>query len=465
VPKDQLPLVAGRVSFFVNAGIRFIEECGKLRAFTSMWDQLLKQRYGVTDPALRRFRYGVQVNSLGLTEQQPENNVQRIVLQMLAAVLSKDARARAVQLPAWNEALGLPRPWDQQWSLRIQQVLALETDLLEYGDILSGSTVVNDLVEGLVAGAQSEMARIDEHGGIVAAVESGHIKRRLVESNAQRLRAIEGGEQVVVGVNRFQEGAESPLTSGNGDVAFRVDPATEDSLLESLARFKEQRDDSRVAETLRALAKAARTTENIMPASIECAMAGVTTGEWTDTLREIFGEYRPPSELNSVRTGIGDVARTDAVRERATETNRALGGRMRILVGKPGLDGHSNGAEQIALKARDVGFEVVYLGIRQTPRQLARTAVQEDVHLAGLSILSGSHLKLTREFLDELKAMGAAIPTVVGGIIPTSDYAKLRELGVAECFTPRDYDMNRTLAKVVDLIRQANRLEPYGELQ
>ena len=464
IPADQFPRVVGRISFFVNAGIRFIEETCKLRAFVELWDEIARDRYGVTEAKYRRFRYGVQVNSLGLTEQQAENNVQRIVLQMLGVVLSKGARARAVQLPAWNEALGLPRPWDQQWALRMQQVLAYETDLLEYPDLLDGSPVIAAKVADLKQGALAELAVIDAMGGILVAVEKGYVKERLVESNARRLREIERGDRTVVGVNRFTETAPSPLVSDDGVSVMKVDPSVERLRIEALDAHKAGRDDAAVRAALASLREVALEGGSVLPPSIACAHAGVTTGEWTGTLREVFGEYRSPVVLSRVHPGEGHATRSAEVLRRVRETAAAAGGGIRILIGKPGLDGHSNGAEQVALKARQVGFEVIYLGIRWTPEQIAQAALEEAVDVIGLSILSGSHMELIGELQRLLASEEVDAPLVVGGIIPTDDAARLRASGVAAIYTPKDNDMNRILAEVVDLVRVERGLEPFGEL-
>ena len=451
VNADAFSAVVGRVSFFVNAGLRFITEICKMRAFVDLWDEITRDRYGVTDPKHRRFRYGVQVNSLGLTEQQPENNVYRILLEMLAVTLSKRARARAVQLPAWNEALGLPRPWDQQWSLRMQQVLAYETDLLEYGDIFDGSVEIERKVEELKREARAELATIERMGGAVAAID--YMKRRLVESNTARLARIETGEQVVVGVNRFTETEPSPLSAGESAVQT-VGPEVEAEQIARLTAWRESRDRAAVARALDELAQAAKEDRNIMEPSIACAKAGVTTGEWGMTLRRIFGEYRAP-------TGVGqaageEAAGLDSVREQVRAAAAQLGRPIKLLVGKPGLDGHSNGAEQIAVRARDCGMEVVYEGIRLTPGQIVRAALEESVHVVGLSILSGSHVPLVRAVLDGMRREGIDdIPVVVGGIIPPEDAAALKAMGVAAVYTPKDFQLNEIMSEIVRLaVRQ-----------
>src|SRR5215217_2805589 len=450
VGDDAMGRVFGRISFFVNAGVRFVEEHAKLRAMAELWDELGRERYGVGDEKHRRFRYGVQVNSLGLTEQQPENNVQRIVLEALAVTLGRDARARALQLPAWNEALGLPRPWDQQWSLRIQQVLAYETDLLDYPDIFEGSKVMEGLKDELLEGARAEMARVEEHGGAVAAVP--YMKAALVESHRERIRRIESGEQVVVGVNRFEETEPSPLTADGGILV--VDPAVEDQARTALAEWRAARGD--VTAVLDELRRVAAGDENIVPAAIAAARAGVTTGEWAGALREAFGSYRAP-------TGVGAAAappvgaELNELREEVARVSEALGRRLKILVGKPGLDGHSNGAEQIAVRARDAGIDVVYEGIRLTPAQIARSAVDEGVHVIGLSILSGSHRELIGDVLGALRdAGGGDIPVVAGGIIPDADAEPLRAAGVAAVYTPKDFELTRILRDVVALVAERN---------
>ncbi|MBY8976138.1 protein meaA [Rhodobacteraceae bacterium NNCM2] len=448
VPAEDFPGVVGRISFFVNAGIRFITEICKMRSFVDLWDEICETRYGVTDPKMRRFRYGVQVNSLGLTEQQPENNVYRILIEMLAVTLSKKARARAVQLPAWNEALGLPRPWDQQWSLRAQQILAHETDLLEYGDLFDGNPVVDAKVEALKAGARDELAAIDQMGGAVAAID--HMKGALVASNTARLRAIETGETTVVGVNAFTGTEESPLTTGEGGIMV-VDPAVEADQIARLKEWRESRDQAACDAALEALRTAARDGSNIMPPSIAAAKAGVTTGEWGAVMREVFGEYRAP-------TGVGKAAAVtsdglEAIRADVDAVTDQLGRRIKFLVGKPGLDGHSNGAEQIAVRARDCGMEVVYEGIRLTPAHIVNAAVEESVHVIGLSILSGSHMALIREVMSRMQAAGIGdVPLVVGGIIPDEDAAKLRAEGVARVYTPKDFELNRIMADIVTLV-------------
>jgi (2R)-ethylmalonyl-CoA mutase len=459
VSEDAFEKVVGRISFFVNAGVRFVEEMCKMRAFVELWDQITTERYGVTDPKMRRFRYGVQVNSLGLTEAQPENNVQRIVLEMLGVTLSKNARARAVQLPAWNEALGLPRPWDQQWSLRLQQVLAFESDLLEYEDIFDGSHVVEAKVAQLVADAKAEMDRVQAMGGAVAAVESGYMKSELVSAHAARRARIESGEDIVVGVNKFETTAESPLTADLDAAIQTADPEAERNAIASLEAWKAERDQAAVTAALDALAEAAKTDVNLMAATLEAARAGATTGEWAGTLREVFGEYRAPTGVSGA-VGVAEAgAELTEVREAVRRTGEELGGRLRLLVGKPGLDGHSNGAEQVAVRARDAGFEVIYQGIRLTPEQIVAAAIAEDVHCIGLSILSGSHMELVPDVLDLMRAQGIAdIPVIVGGIIPESDGRKLQELGVAMVFTPKDFSLTEAMAGVVRVIRAANDL-------
>jgi (2R)-ethylmalonyl-CoA mutase len=459
VPLEQFGEVVQRISFFVNAGVRFVEEMCKMRAFTQMWDELVAQRYGVTDATQRRFRYGVQVNSLGLTEAQPENNVYRILIEALAVTLSKDARCRALQLPAWNEALGLPRPWDQQWSLRLQQVLAYETDLLEYDDLFDGSHVVAAKVAELVSGAREEIDRVQSMGGAVAAVESGYMKSQMVGAHADRRRAIESGELVVVGVNRWQETEPSPLTAEGLDSIMTVDPAVEGRAVAALAAWKAERSDDAVEEALLALRDGAKTEQNLMPATLACVRAGVTTGEWSQVLRDTFGSYRAPTGVGQVAISAdaGNVLRE--VRDLVTRTSEELGHRLKMLVGKPGLDGHSNGAEQVAVRARDVGFEVVYQGIRLTPAQIVAAAVQEDVDVVGLSILSGSHNELVPAVVAGLRAQGMGeVPVVVGGIVPEADAAALLGQGVGAVFTPKDYELTDVMAQVVHLVRRARGL-------
>ena len=468
VAPERFSEVVARISFFVNAGVRFVEEMCKMRAFVELWDELTRERYGVTDPVARRFRYGVQVNSLGLTEAQPENNVQRIVLEMLAVTLSKDARARAVQLPAWNEALGLPRPWDQQWSLRIQQVLAYESDLLEYGDLFTGSVVVEAKVRELVEGARAEVDRVQAMGGAVAAVESGYMKSALVASHAERRSRIEAGQDVVVGLNQFTTTEPNPLLADLDAAIQTVDPAVEQAAVEAVRAWRHTRDSDpaareRAEAALERLRADAAAGVNLMPATLECARAKLTTGEWAQALREQFGEYRAPTGVSgsvgvSGAAASGDLAR---VREDVAATEAELGEKLRVLVGKPGLDGHSNGAEQIAVRARDAGFEVVYQGIRLTPEQIVAAAVAEDVHLVGLSILSGSHLELVPEVLRGLREAGAGeVPVVVGGIIPESDGAALKAQGVAAVFTPKDFGLNDIMGRFVEIIRESRGLAP-----
>jgi (2R)-ethylmalonyl-CoA mutase len=453
VPEADFPQVVGRISFFVNAGIRFVTEMCKMRAFAELWDDITRTRYGVADPKQRLFRYGVQVNSLGLTEQQPENNVYRILLEMLAVVMSKNARARSVQLPAWNEALGLPRPWDQQWSLRLQQIVAFETDLLEYGDIFDGSTEIARKVEELKAEATAEMARIADMGGAVAAIEAAYMKQRLVESNLKRLSAIEAGEQTVIGVNAFTEAEPSPLSTGAGAI-LTVDASVERGQIERLKAWRAGRDGAAVQKALAELASAAREDRNIMPASIVCARSGVTTGEWTDALRAVFGEYRAPTGVARA-AGVSD-GRLDAARREVETVSRRLGRRIKILVGKPGLDGHSNGAEQIAVRARDCGMEVVYEGIRLTPERIVNAALEESVHVVGLSILSGGHVSLVAEVLAGLRQAGIGdVPVVVGGIIPPADAEALIKTGVARVYTPKDFDLTQIMRDIVAVVDRA----------
>jgi (2R)-ethylmalonyl-CoA mutase len=453
VPEADFPRVVGRISFFVNAGVRFITEMCKMRAFTELWDEICRERYGVEEEKYRRFRYGVQVNSLGLTEQQPENNVYRILLEMLAVVLSKNARARAVQLPAWNEALGLPRPWDQQWSLRLQQIVALETDLLEFDDIFSGSPEIAAKTDELKAQARDEMAIIDGLGGAIAAVEMGYMKEQLVASNARRIAAIECGEQIVVGVNAFTESAPSPLAASDNGGYLKTDPGAEQEQIDGLLAWRAARDQGGVDAALAELHSALAEDRNIMDPSIACAKAGVTTGEWSDTLRRIFGEYRAPTGVSATAASNAPDAASDEVRAEVSALASKLGRRLKILVGKPGLDGHSNGAEQIAVKARDSGMEVVYAGIRLTPAELVASAKSEAVHIIGLSILSGSHIALVGEVIEKLKSADLShIPIVVGGIIPERDAATLSDMGVARVYTPKDFQLNAIMHDFVALV-------------
>jgi (2R)-ethylmalonyl-CoA mutase len=462
VPPERFGDVCARISFFVNAGVRFVEEMCKMRAFGRLWDELLATRYGVEDPKDRRFRYGVQVNSLGLTEAQPENNVIRIVLESLGVTLSKDARARALQLPAWNEALGLPRPWDQQWSLRIQQILAYETDLLEYEDLFEGSIVVERRVKELVESAQREIDTVQALGGAVAAVESGYMKSQLVTAHSERRRRIEAGEDIVVGVNKFTSTEPSPLTENLETAIQTVDPATEAARIEAVRTWRAARDSSRAEAALEVLRGAAKTEENLMLASLECARAGVTTGEWSSALREVFGEYRAPTGVSAVAVSGPDAGSEIAeVRIQVARTGEELGRRLKMLVGKPGLDGHSNGAEQIAVRARDVGFEVIYQGIRLTPAQIVSAAAQEDVHVVGLSILSGSHLELVPGILKGLAEAGLDdVPVVVGGIVPDADARRLLAMGVAAVYTPKDFGITAIMRDIVGIIRRQAGLSP-----
>ncbi|WP_406505206.1 protein meaA [Streptomyces sp. NBC_00212] len=469
IPEDRRGDVVARISFFVNAGVRFVEEMCKMRAFGRIWDKITRERYGIEDAKQRRFRYGVQVNSLGLTEAQPENNVQRIVLEMLAVTLSKDARARAVQLPAWNEALGLPRPWDQQWSLRIQQVLAHESDLLEYEDIFAGSHVIEAKVDALVEECLAEIDRIQEMGGALAAVESGYLKSQLVSSHAERRARIEAGDEKIVGVNCYQSTEPSPLTADLDGAIMTVDPAVEARVVASLKNWRDTRyqppfNHPRPCKALEKLKAAAQGTGNLMEATLECVRSGVTTGEWSEALREVFGEFRAPTGVSSAPVAVTAEEGTPLalVREKVARTASDLGsGRLRLLVGKPGLDGHSNGAEQIAVRARDAGFEVVYQGIRLTPEQIVSAALAEDVHCVGLSILSGSHAELVPDVLVRLREAGAAdIPVIAGGIIPPADAEELRKAGVAAVFTPKDFGITEIIGRIVDEIRKANKLDP-----
>ncbi|WP_347266055.1 protein meaA [Paracoccus sp. (in: a-proteobacteria)] len=451
VPPEGFPEMVGRISFFVNAGIRFVTEMCKMRAFTELWDEITRERFGIEDERFRRFRYGVQVNSLGLTEQQPENNVYRILLEMLAVTLSKNARARAVQLPAWNEALGLPRPWDQQWSLRMQQIVAYETDLLEYGDLFDGNPAVAAKVEELKAGARAELATLDEMGGAIAAID--YMKSRLVESNAARLNRVEAGETVVVGVNRWQQGEASPLVAGDGGIMV-VDPAVEQDQIARLQAWREGRDETAVEAALVALRDAAQKGQNVMPPSIAAARAGVTTGEWAAVMRAVHGEYRGPTGVSASPSN-----RTEGlepIREAVDAVSRRLGRRLKFLVGKPGLDGHSNGAEQIAFRARDCGMDITYDGIRLTPEQIVACARAEEAHVVGLSILSGSHLPLIEETMARMHEAGLAhVPVLVGGIIPDEDAARLLAMGVARVYTPKDFELNRIMMDIVALVEPA----------
>jgi len=454
VPAETFPRVFGRISFFVNAGIRFVEEHAKLRALDELWESIGRERYDVEDPRFLRLRYGVQVNSLGLTEAQPENNVIRIVLEALAVTLGRSARARAIQLPAWNEALGLPRPWDQQWSLRIQQILAYETDLLEYEDIFEGSNVMEALVAELVEGARAEMAVVAEHGGAVGAVD--YMKTRLVESHRARVAAIETGERKVVGQNVYTSTEPSPLGEGEDGGIMTVDEGVERGQIEAVGRWRSERDEGRVAAALSDLEAAARDDSvNVMPATLAAARAGATTGEWAGALREVFGEYRAPTGVAGAAAAPDDEALSE-LRERVDRVSAALGRRVKILVGKPGLDGHSNGAEQIAVRARDAGMDVVYEGIRLSPARIAQAAVQEGVHVVGLSILSGSHREVIPLVLAQLEEAGATVPVVVGGIIPPADERALLEAGVARVYTPKDFEISRIMGDVVDLVAERN---------
>jgi (2R)-ethylmalonyl-CoA mutase len=457
IPTQDFPQVVGRMAFFLNAGIRFIEEMCKVRIFSRLWDRICRERYHVADPALRRFRYGVQVNSLGLSDRQPENNIARIIYEFLGVVLSKSARARSVQLPAWNEALGLPRKWDQQWSLRIQQILAEETDLLEYEDLFDGSPVVAGKERQLEEAVQEEFDRILEMGGAVEALENGYMKRCLVESNARRLRDIESGRRVVVGVNRFEEGEPSPLTAGLEASFLAVDDDVESKQIEVLREFRSRRDGGRVAAALDHLRCTLASGGDLMAASIACAEAGVTTGEWSDALRSVYGEYRAPTGVSSAVVAYRDREDMPAVIERVRCVSDRLGRNLKILIGKPGLDGHSNGAEQIAMKARDAGMDVVYEGIRLTPEQIAESALQEGGHVVGLSILSGSHMKLGPEVLQGLEDRGLRhLPVVLGGIIPEADFQKMPHTSIRRVFAPRDYHLGRIMLEIVDIVAKAN---------
>ncbi len=452
VPAEDFPALCGRISFFVNAGIRFVTEMCKMRAFVDLWDEILQDRYGVENPKFRRFRYGVQVNSLGLTEQQPENNVYRILIEMLAVTLSKKARARAVQLPAWNEALGLPRPWDQQWSMRMQQILAYETDLLEYEDLFEGNPAVDAKVEELKNGARAELANLDSMGGAVASIE--YMKSRLVDSNAERLNRIERNETVVVGVNKWTDGEASPLQTEDGGIMV-VDPAVEQEQIDRLNEWRTQRDDAAVTAALTALRNAAQTGANVMEPSIAAAKAGVTTGEWAEEMRKVYGTYRGPTgvsgSVSNKTEGLDDLrAAVDAVSDQ-------LGRRLKFLVGKPGLDGHSNGAEQIAFRARDCGMDISYEGIRLTPEEIVTAAIDDKAHVIGLSILSGSHIPLVQDVIDRLRDSGLSdVPVVVGGIIPDEDAAKLKAMGVAKIYTPKNFELNAIMGDIITLADPQN---------
>ncbi len=449
VPAEDFPALVGRISFFVNAGIRFVTEMCKMRAFVDLWDEICLTRYGIDNPKFRRFRYGVQVNSLGLTEQQPENNVYRILIEMLAVTLSKKARARAVQLPAWNEALGLPRPWDQQWSMRMQQILAYETDLLEYGDLFDGNPVVDAKVEALKDGARAELATLEGMGGAVASIE--YMKSRLVDSNAERLNRIEAGETVVVGVNKWTDGEPSPLQTEDGGI-MTVDPAVEADQIARLNAWRDTRDDAEVAAALEGLRKAAREGENIMPASIRAARAGVTTGEWAEEMRKTYGTYRGPTGVSASMSN--KTEGLDDLRDAVNAVSDQLGRRLKFVVGKPGLDGHSNGAEQIAFRARDCGMDITYDGIRLTPQELVSSAQRDSAHVIGLSILSGSHLPLVKDTLAQLRDAGLEnVPVVVGGIIPEDDANMLLDMGVARVYTPKNFELNSIMKDIVELAK------------
>ena len=449
IPKEDFPKVVGRISFFVNAGIRFVEELCKMRAFTEMWDEICRKRYGVEDPKYRRFRYGVQVNSLGLTAQQPENNVARIIIEMLAVTLSKNARARAVQLPGWNEALGLPRPWDQQWSLRFQQILAFETDLLEFSDIFEGSTVIENKVNDLKKAAYDEIDKIDDMGGAAVALENGYMKEALVSSLAKRSHQIENGTKKIIGVNVFEETEVSPLSVDES--IQKVDDKIVSEKITSLDNYKKNRDMKLVGDSLSKLKDAIKSSNNIMPISIECAKNGVTTGEWAGALREVFGEYRPPTGTG-IASNVND-EEIKTVRDRVKIVNKKLGRPIKILVGKPGLDGHSNGAEQIAVRARDVGMEVIYHGIRLTPDEIVSTVEQEDVDLVGLSILSGSHLTVVPKIIEIMNKKGCGnTPLIVGGIIPDEDHTTLKNSGVRAVYTPKDYSLNKIMEDFAEIV-------------
>ena len=447
IAPEDFPAVVGRISFFVNAGIRFVTEMCKMRAFVDLWDEICATRYGVSDPKYRRFRYGVQVNSLGLTEQQPENNVYRILIEMLAVTLSKKARARAVQLPAWNEALGLPRPWDQQWSMRMQQIMAYETDLLEFDDLFDGNPAIDAKVEALKAGARAKLEQLDAMGGAIAAID--YMKAQLVQSNAERLNRIEKGETVVVGVNKYQAGEPSPLMTGDGGIMV-VDPAVEQEQIDRLVAWREERDAKAVAAALADLRAAAAAGDNVMPASIQAAKVGVTTGEWAAQMRAVHGEYRGPTGVSASQTNMTEGL--DTLRNAVDVVSDRLGRRLKFLVGKPGLDGHSNGAEQIAVRARDCGMDIAYDGIRLTPEEIVRAAREDGAHVIGLSILSGSHIPLVEDLMQRLHSENLGdIPVIVGGIIPDDDAERLRTMGVARVYTPKDFELNTIMMDIVTL--------------
>lgn len=454
--QEQFEGVVGRISFFVNAGIRFIEEMCKMRAFTELWDEITRERYGIENPKYRRFRYGVQVNSLGLTENQPENNAWRIILETMGVTLSKNARCRALQLPAWNEALSLPRPWDQQWSLRLQQILAYETDLLEYPDLFDGSPVIESKVNELKELAKSEIDRILGMGGIRQAVESGYMKSNLVKSMSERMSKINSGEQIVVGVNKWTEAIDSPLLGGEDGGIFKVDPNSAKRTVDSLEKTMQNRDSARAEAALAALKEAAKNGSNLMEPSIECALARITTGEWADALREVFGEYRPPTGVEGQALTLEN-ERVDLLRQRVSQFAERTGHRPRIVVGKPGLDGHSNGAEMIAVSARHTGFDVIYSGIRLTPEEIVTSAVEENADVIGVSVLSGSHMELAGQIMERLESMGAKdkIPVVFGGIIPHGDFEGLQRIGVKKVFTPADFELIEIMEKIMDVVEES----------
>ncbi|MFT4034589.1 MAG: protein meaA [Patulibacter sp.] len=465
IPEDDFERIVGRISFFVNAGIRFVEEMCKMRAFSEMWEDITKNRYGVKNPKYRRFRYGVQVNSLGLTEAQPENNAWRILIEALGVTLSRDARCRALQLPAWNEALSLPRPWDQQWSLRLQQILAYETDLLEYPDLFSGSPVVQAKVEEMKAEAWKEINAILDMGGVASAIESGYMKSALVRSMGERMSAINNGEQIVVGLNKWTDGLPTPLLGGDDGGIFKVEDSAAAATFENLEATRKRRDPERVARALDALKAAARSGESMMEPSIECAHARVTTGEWARALRDVFGEYRPSTGVDGQKLGLKE-DRVDALRQRIAVLTEALGHRPRLVVGKPGLDGHSNGAEVIAVSARHVGFDVVYSGIRLSPDDIVRSAVEEDADVIGASVLSGSHVALARQIIERLDYYGATgrVKVVFGGIIPPDDFDTLREIGVSQVYTPSDYELIDIMSAIVGMLEaEAGITPPPGD--